>query len=72
VNGRPVRVGDDGRFAAEVPLADGDNPLTVTAEDIGGRVATREQSVRVDTRGPPLAADPESMYAPKGPAPKEP
>jgi hypothetical protein len=65
VNGAEAQVGEDGRFRAEVKLVQGDNRIGVRAESIDGRTVEKTGSVRADTRGPPLEADPEKMYVPR-------
>ncbi len=50
INGEPVPVGADGRFATSVPLSRGRNLLRVQAIDPAGRVATVEREFE---QGPP-------------------
>ncbi len=47
-----VRADVDGRFVAELPLAEGDNPLRVEARDPGGRVAASDGAVTRDSEAP--------------------
>jgi hypothetical protein len=47
-----VAAGPDGAFAADVPLVEGDNPLTVLAEDPLGHSGSADGAVRRDSRGP--------------------
>ncbi len=52
---RTVRADSKGRFTAEVPLAEGDNPVELTATDVLGRSADVTGSLAVrDTTGPVL------------------
>lgn len=63
VNGTPVAVAPDGRFAAMVPLRDGANLVQVRAEDLAGR--TREASttlLRRPPRRPKLAPEPAELW----------
>lgn len=63
VNGQPVEVEDDGSFTAQVPLPrEGSNPVEVRAEPVAGAPRTETRAVQRDTRGPPLTADPDSLY----------
>jgi hypothetical protein len=80
VNGEDAPVAADGTFVAQVPLANGKNPVRVVAEAMDGKKAERSGSVQADTKGPPLEADPTQLYAPKpaspspspSPSPKQP
>jgi hypothetical protein len=63
VNGAPVPVSPDGRFAAIVPLREGPNLVQVHAEDISGR--TRDASATVlrrPARPPKLAPEPTELW----------
>jgi len=63
VNGTPVTVAPDGRFAAMVPLRDGPNLVQVRAEDLDGR--TREAAttlLRRPARRPKLAPEPAELW----------
>ena len=71
VNGEDAPVAADGSFAVQVPLADGKNPVRVVAEGMDGKRAERAGSVQADTKGPPLEANPDQLYAPP-PAPTKP
>jgi hypothetical protein len=64
VNGRETEVRPDGSFTATVPLRAGENKVTVNAEGIDGRETSARGSVRADTTGPPLEADPSKLYDP--------
>ncbi len=55
VNGVPAPVLANGTWAATVPLADGDNPITATAADALGNEATAQITVTRDS-GPPAVA----------------
>jgi hypothetical protein len=70
VNGEDAPVAADGTFVAQVPLADGKNPVRVVAEGMDGKKTERSGSVQADTKGPPLEADPDQLYAPKPPKPQ--
>ncbi|HET6282851.1 MAG TPA: hypothetical protein VFH73_17940 [Polyangia bacterium] len=63
VNGTPVAVSPDGRFAAAIPLREGSNVVNVEAEDLSGR---RKQStstlLRPSTRPPKLAPVPSQLW----------
>jgi hypothetical protein len=65
VNGEDAPVAADGTFTAQVPLADGRNPVRVIAESIDGKQAERTGALHADTKGPPLEADPNRLYDPK-------
>jgi len=56
VNGTPAQVGADGRFEAEVPLAQGANRVSVTSMDRFGRIADEQETLQVDRRPPPVKA----------------
>jgi len=63
VNGSPISVAPDGRFAAVVPLREGSNLVDVEAEDVAGR--TRQASgtlVRRPARPPKLAPEPAQLW----------
>ena len=47
-----VRADEDGRFSAEVGLAEGVNTVPITVRDVAGREATRTQTVRRDSTAP--------------------
>jgi hypothetical protein len=50
---RTVMANADGRFVAELPLAEGDNPIEVSATDPVGKAATIEGMLQTrDTKGP--------------------
>jgi Glucodextranase, domain B/FecR protein len=65
VNGEDAAVGPDGTFVAQVPLADGKNPVRVLAESMNGKKTERSGTLQADTKGPPLEADPNRLYDPK-------
>jgi glucodextranase-like protein len=56
VNGVEARVGADGRFEAELPLAPGTNHVSVTSTDRFGRTAAEQETLRVERRAPPVKA----------------
>jgi hypothetical protein len=67
INGAETAVGQDGRFAATVPLREGGNHVTVEAEDLAGR--RREASTtlqRRPTRPPKLAPEPGELWKSSG------
>jgi hypothetical protein len=67
VNGAPIPVAPDGRFAAVVPLREGANVVHVQAEDLAGRL--REASttlLRKPARPPRLAPEPAELWKKKG------
>lgn len=47
-----VRAGEDGRFEAQVGLAEGVNSVPITVRDVAGREATMIQTVRRDSTAP--------------------
>ena len=47
-----VRADEDGRFSAEVGLAEGVNTVPIRVRDVAGREATRTQTVRRDSTAP--------------------
>src|SRR6266487_2897927 len=55
VNGTPVPVDGAGVFTGQVPLAEGANPLTVTAHDAATNTATVVRIVTLDTQAPAIA-----------------
>jgi hypothetical protein len=64
INGTPVPVDDDGRFAAQVPLQVGDNPLSVEAQDIDGRRKKVEAVIKRDAQAPLLEPAREDLWKP--------
>lgn len=55
VNGIPAEPDRNGRFAVNVPVRNGTNPVTVEVEDISGRVRAEKREVRkIPTRPPDL------------------
>ncbi|HKU36707.1 MAG TPA: hypothetical protein VJR89_01135, partial [Polyangiales bacterium] len=55
INGTPVPVGPDGSFSADVPLAEGENDVVISAQDALGRSEQQTlPKVTVDTKGPKL------------------
>src|SRR6266568_6041065 len=52
VNGIPLPVDGAGVFTGQVPLAEGANPLTVTARDAATNTATVARIVTLDTQAP--------------------
>jgi glucodextranase-like protein/FecR-like protein len=66
INGAQTAVGDDGRFAATVPLREGSNHVDVQAEDLAGRTRdARTTIVRRPTRLPRLAPEPGELWKQK-------
>ena len=55
VNGVPLPVDGAGVFTGQVPLAEGANPLTVTAHDAATNTATVVRIVTLDTHAPAIA-----------------
>ncbi len=55
VNGIPLPVDGAGVFTGQVPLAEGANPLTVTARDAATNTATIVRIVTLDTHAPVIA-----------------
>src|SRR5881296_110098 len=55
VNGIPLPVDGAGVFTGQVPLAEGANPLTVTARDAATNSATVVRIVTLDTQAPVIA-----------------
>ena len=54
---RTVKANSEGRFVAELPLEEGDNPIEVSATDILGKAASIEGMLQTrDTRGPSFGA----------------
>jgi hypothetical protein len=64
VNGSPVPVDDDGRFAAQVPLQVGDNPLSVEAQDVDGRRKKVEAVIKREPPAPLLEPAKEDLWKP--------
>ena len=63
INGAETEVGQDGRFAATVPLREGGNHVSVEAEDLSGRRRTAAATlVRRSTRPPKLAPEPGQLW----------
>lgn len=52
VQGRPVEVGADGRFNAEVALEDGKQKVSVTVVDVLGRKRQSNTTIEVDEKAP--------------------
>jgi hypothetical protein len=66
INGARTAVGDDGRFAATVPLREGSNHVDVQAEDLAGRTRdARTTILRRPTRPPRLAPEPGELWKQK-------
>jgi hypothetical protein len=65
VNGEPTAVDPKGVFATEVPLQEGRNKVAVVAESIDGKTRQKKGEVDVNTKGPPLQANPEQLYEKK-------
>lgn len=55
INGTAVTVYDDGTFASEITLNDGDNTITVIAKDGAGRTTTVTRKVTLDTKAPTIS-----------------
>ena len=51
-----VRADRDGNFRATVPLKEGDNAVQLTVQDVLGREATQQQTVRRDSTAPVIEA----------------
>ena len=51
-----VRADRDGNFRATVPLAEGDNAVQLTVQDVLGREASQSQTVRRDSTAPVIEA----------------
>jgi hypothetical protein len=62
VNGVPATVGRDGRFVAEVKLADGRNQLSVRATDIEGRTTVRQAVIEALLEGPDVRVENGSLW----------
>ncbi|HVZ74414.1 MAG TPA: FecR domain-containing protein [Polyangia bacterium] len=63
VNGEPAPVGEDGRFHASVLLREGQNHVSVRAEDLAGRTRGASGTImRRPTRPPKLAAEPRELW----------
>jgi hypothetical protein len=63
INGARAAVGEDGRFAATVPLREGGNHVSIEAEDLAGRRRTEAATlVRRSTRPPKLAPEPGQLW----------
>jgi len=66
INGAQTAVGDDGRFAATVPLRDGPNHVDVQTEDLAGRTRDARATIeRRPTRPPRLAPEPGELWKQK-------
>ena len=52
INGETVTVGSGGAFSKEITLEEGDNTITVVAEDSIGKTTTVTRHVTVDTQAP--------------------
>ena len=57
IDGEPITVGADGRFASEIELREGRNPLRVRARGVGGQERELEHEVQVDTTAPKVGLD---------------
>ena len=57
VNGRDAQVSADGSFEAEVPLAPGQNRISVSSTDRFGRTAGDAALLQVDRKPPPVKVD---------------
>ena len=64
VAGQPAVVKDDGSFATQVALREGANRIEVRAETVDGRTRTSAGRIQVNTKGPPLEADPSNLFDP--------
>jgi len=62
VNGQETAVGEDGTFATQVPLREGKNRVSVTAEAMSGETKEKSGEVNVNTKGPPLEVDPGKTF----------
>jgi hypothetical protein len=63
INGAQAAVGENGRFAATVPLREGGNHVTVHAEDLAGRTRDAGTTLtRRSTRPPKLAPEPGALW----------
>jgi hypothetical protein len=62
VNGVETAVQADGRFAARVPVAVGENRLDVEAQDILGRKKTVSKVVKRPAPAPALETSPEDLW----------
>jgi len=64
VAGQPAVVKDDGSFETQVALREGANRIEVLAETVDGRTRTSAGRIQVNTKGPPLEADPSNLFDP--------
>jgi flagellar hook assembly protein FlgD len=55
INNQPVQVAQDGAFRYDLLVDEGDQRITVSAQDDVGNVTTVERNVRVKLRGPALS-----------------
>jgi hypothetical protein len=62
INGQPVVVGDDGSFETQVALKDGKNSVEIVGEAIDGTTREAMGRIQAHTQGPPLEADPSSLW----------
>lgn len=62
VNGATIDVGEDGSFAAAVPVGVGTNPVEVDAEDVLGRRKSERGVLRRPAPVPVLEAKPEELW----------
>jgi hypothetical protein len=73
INGAEAPVGEDGRFAATVPLREGGNRVAVEAEDLAGRRREAARTLmRRPTRPPTLAPEPGELWKTSGTKSNEP
>ena len=52
INGEEVSVGEGGAFSKEITLTDGENTITIIAEDSVGKTTSVTRHVTVDTKAP--------------------
>ena len=55
INGEPASIGEGGAFSEEITLNEGDNTITVVAEDSLGKTTTVTRHVTVDTKAPVIS-----------------
>ena len=55
INGEAVSVGSGGAFSKEITLQEGENTITVVAEDSIGKTTTVTRHVTVDTKAPVIS-----------------
>lgn len=52
INGQEATVGENGEFSEEITLSEGENLITITAEDSLGKTTSVTRTVTVDTQAP--------------------